>query len=89
MTLRAFVPAALLAASVSLPAAAQQQPRPPSDTDESSRRICRISDEIGTRLGRLRTCRTKAEWDQSIRETGQVVDRLQRAATACNPWARC
>lgn len=89
MTKLAFPIAILVAAAVSLPALAQQQPRPPSNTNDSTRRICRISQQIGTRLGEVRTCRTKAEWEQFTRESGQVVDRMQRAAAACSPWSRC
>lgn len=89
MTRQAFLIAISLAATVSLPAAAQQQPRPPSDTNQSTRKICRISDQIGTRLGTVRTCRTQAEWAQAAREYVQVVDRMQRVAPACAPWSRC
>jgi hypothetical protein len=89
VTRQAFLIAILLAAAGSLPAVAQQQPRPPSNINESTRRICRISDQIGTRLGAVRTCRTKAEWIQSARENVQIVDRMQRIAPACAPWSRC
>jgi hypothetical protein len=83
MTMRTCLTAALLAVSVSLPAAAQIQPRPPSDTNESTRRICRISQQIGTRLGAVRTCRTKAEWAEADLEARRVTDRIQRVTSAC------
>jgi hypothetical protein len=89
VTRQASLIAMLLAAAVPVAAAAQQQPRPPSNTNESTRRICRISDQIGTRLGAVRTCRTRAEWTQSAREYVQIVDRMQRIAPACAPWSRC
>jgi hypothetical protein len=85
----AFLIAIMLAAAVSFPAVAQQQPRPPSNTNDSTRRYCRVSDQIGTRLGAVRTCRTKAEWKQFERESVQIVDRMQRVAPPCAPWSRC
>jgi hypothetical protein len=83
MTMRALTTAALLAAAVSLPAAAQIQPRPTSDTNESTRRICRIAQQIGTRLGAVRTCRTKSEWAEADLEARRTADRIQRSTSAC------
>jgi hypothetical protein len=73
----------LLAAAVSLPASAQQQPRPPSDTDESTRKTCRITQQIGTRLGAVRTYRTKSEWAEADIERRRTMDRIQRVTAPC------
>ncbi len=86
MTRQTFLIALLLAAPASLPAQIAQ-PRQPMDPNE--RRICRTSDTLGTRLGRVVRCRTQAEWEQFARENGQVVDRIQRVGLHCNPWSRC
>lgn len=86
MTSQAFLIALSLTAPAPL-AAQAEQPRRPMDPNE--RRICRTLDTIGTRLGRVVRCMTQAEWEQFTRESGQVVDRMQRFAAPCQPWARC
>jgi hypothetical protein len=86
VTRQALLIALLLAAPAAL-AAPTEQPRRPMDSNE--RRICRTSDTIGTRLGRVVRCKTQAEWEQFTRESGQTVDRMQRFAAPCQPWSRC
>lgn len=86
MTRQAFLIALLLSAPASLPAQIQQARQP---MDMNQRRICRTSDIIGTRLGRVVRCRTQAEWEELARENGQIVDRIQRFAAPCQPWSRC
>ena len=86
VTRQAFFMATLLAATASLAAQAEEPRRP---MDASQRRICRTSDQIGTRLERVRRCKTQAEWDQMARESRQVVERIQGLAAPCSPWALC
>ena len=83
MTLRPILTAALVAAAA-IPAAAQTAaPAPGTDTDINSRRICRVTPRIGSRLGGTRTCRTKAEWDAADRENRDAVNRYQRTTSFC------
>lgn len=39
--------------------------------------ICRNSGEIGSRLARTRTCKTRAEWEEARREQRNNMDRAQ------------
>jgi hypothetical protein len=89
MTLRALAAAALFA-SAAIPAFAEPNAAPAAqampaghDADASTRRICRVTPTIGSRLGGTRTCRTKAEWDAADRENRDVVNRIQRGTPAC------
>jgi hypothetical protein len=45
--------------------------------NNGSERICRSSLEPGSRLGRTRICRTRAEWDNLRREGRAAIDRAQ------------
>ena len=40
--------------------------------------ICRAETEVGSRLGRRRICRTRAEWAEHRSQYKQVVERAQR-----------
>jgi hypothetical protein len=41
------------------------------------RRVCTSNVDLGSRLGRSRTCRTKSEREAAKQEARQVVDRVQ------------
>ncbi|MBV9882633.1 MAG: hypothetical protein JO276_06455 [Sphingomonadaceae bacterium] len=87
MNVRLFLTAAVLAAApIVLPVAANAQSSAAtrsSTEDINSRRICRVTPTIGSRLGGTRTCRTKAEWDAADRENRDAVNRYQRTTSAC------
>ncbi|HTU09315.1 MAG TPA: hypothetical protein VMG08_00335 [Allosphingosinicella sp.] len=60
--------------AVFLPAAiAAQTP----GTEDPNERICRVTGELGSRLQRTRTCKTRAEWAEMRRETRNSIDRSQ------------
>jgi len=83
---RALIAAvAVVAAPVVLTAQPTIQPR-----NDSTRKICRTDGEIGSRLGGVRRCRTKAEWDAEKAEARNVVDRVQNMRVShCVPPQQC
>ena len=88
MTLRALAAAAILAsaAAAPLPAAAQtaaQNARHAADPEYATRRICRVTGRIGTRLGNTRVCKTRAEWDDFRRDQRNMVEAFQAFTPAC------
>jgi hypothetical protein len=88
MTLRALAAAAILASTAAAPlsAAAQtavQNARHTGDPDYATRRICRVTGTIGTRLGRNRVCKTRAEWDEFRRDQRNMVEAFQAFTPAC------
>ena len=44
---------------------------------KSERRICEITSEVGSRLGRTRRCYSKSEHDAMKAESREVADRVQ------------
>ena len=88
MTVRALASATFLAAAS---VAAQAQPAAPTPAstaatgpeDVNSRRICRVTPTIGSRLGGTRTCKTRAEWDEYAREMRTTVQRIQGQGAGC------
>jgi hypothetical protein len=49
----------------------------------STKKICREEDDLGTRLGGKRICRTKAEWDQIRSESRKTTEKIQSGTSAC------
>jgi hypothetical protein len=73
-----FICAAI--AVVAIPVAVSgQQPadEPPAAPPKTERRTCESSAELGSRLARVRRCRTKSERQAHKQEARQVVDRIQ------------
>jgi hypothetical protein len=84
MKMRRIMGVALLAAAMFAgEAPLSAQPAQDRDPAASTRRICRVTPTIGSRLGGTRTCRTKAEWDAADRENRDAVGRYQRTTSAC------
>ena len=90
MTLRVIACAALLAAAAPpLPAFAADQPaaapssRHAGDPEYATRRICRVTGQLGTRLGNTRVCKTRAEWDAFARDQRNSVEGFQRFTPGC------
>jgi hypothetical protein len=82
MTLRAL--AAALAV-IAAPIAMLDAQAPPA-AKQGERRVCEVTGTIGTRLGNVRRCRTKAERDAAQQEARRVVDRIQaNKLTLCAP----
>ncbi|HYD13415.1 MAG TPA: hypothetical protein VEC11_11270 [Allosphingosinicella sp.] len=63
------------AATAQVQTAAQEPPAPPRSAHE---RICRTTGELGSRLGRTRVCKTRAQWEEARRENRDTIDRAQR-----------
>ena len=87
--MKSLVIAATLLAGAA-PASAQTAPADPA-TDQSTaapkakdpnRMICEKVEEIGTRLGGRKVCRTSAEWDAARRAAKGQVDDWQRQLTS-------
>ena len=67
---------ALLAVTV-MSAAAASQTAPVREISDPGARICRVTGETGTRLGRTRTCKSQGEWDQDRLDQRNTLDRAQ------------
>jgi hypothetical protein len=62
------------------------EPAPRSRDNPSTRKVCEVRGETGSRLGNVRVCRTKAERDQAKLESRRVVERIQNMrADRCPP----
>jgi invasion protein IalB len=78
--------ATLVAAfAVAVPAAAQTPPVDPAapsaaaqKTKDPNRIICEREEEIGSRLGGKKICKTAQQWEQSRQQSRSDVDDLQR-----------
>jgi len=68
---------ALLAATLLSAAAASQTVAPVREISDPGARICRVTGETGTRLGRTRTCKSQGEWDQDRLDQRNTLDRAQ------------
>lgn len=64
--------AALSPASAKAPKAEKPAPDP-------NERICRTEAVTGSRIQQQRTCRTRKEWDEARRETGEAMGGVQRS----------
>ena len=75
MFVRALLAAAIV---VSVPIAVQgAEPQTQTKPEPQAKRTCTVRNEIGSRLNRVRTCRTAAEREAAKQEQRQVVDRVQ------------
>ena len=82
----------LLVASATLifavPVVAQTVPAtqsPPTSTakdKDPNRIICEREEEIGTRLGGKKVCKTAAEWDQQRQQERETLEGVQRQGTS-------
>jgi invasion protein IalB len=82
-----FKPIALvMMIALAAPAAAQsstQQSAPAASKDKDPNRIiCERQEEIGTRLGGKKVCKTAAQWDEERQQERQALDKFQRQNTS-------
>lgn len=68
---------AILGATLLSAAAASQTVAPGGEIGDPGARVCKASGETGSRLGRTRTCKTRAEWDAQRQEQRATLDRAQ------------
>lgn len=86
MMSRAFACAAALAAA---PLSAFAQPaaaptgRHAGDPEYATRRICRVTAQLGTRLMNRRVCKTRAEWEDFRRDQRNMVEAFQAFTPGC------
>lgn len=69
-----------LAAIMTAPAFAQSSPAIVVETDKSEldRMVCERQEQIGTRLGARKVCKTIREWQEERRVQREDVERVQR-----------
>jgi hypothetical protein len=73
---------AIVAAPIAVGA---EQPRSRSP-DYATKKICDTNVPLGSRLGGVRRCRTRAEIDEARAESRRVVDRVQSMkVVVCGP----
>jgi hypothetical protein len=77
----------LLAAAIASPSApATPQVPTVADTakrDHRTKKICRASVPLGSRLGGATVCRTAAEWAETKAEARRTVERVQGTSSSC------
>lgn len=44
--------------------------------------VCRLSSDTGSRLGRVRVCRTNAQWAETRRQAKETIDQIQNSRAA-------
>jgi hypothetical protein len=78
MIARFVIPLCTLGLATMSPASAAEpiSEKPALDPNE---RICRTESVTGSRLQKMRTCRTRKEWQESRRETGEAMGGIQRS----------
>jgi hypothetical protein len=83
MSVRTLIAAA---AVIAIPIAVTgAEPARKARGNDSTRKICEIRSTTGSRLGAVRVCRTKAEWDEVKAEERGVIERVQnRKALSVN-----
>ncbi len=76
MSVRALLAAVVV---VTVPIAVNgAEPQTPTRTpDAQAKRTCTVRTELGSRLNRVRTCRTDAEREAAKQEQRRVIDRIQ------------
>jgi invasion protein IalB len=75
---------ALAAPAAAQNAAPAQSAAPAASTDKNdpNRIICERQEEIGTRLGGKKVCKTKAQWDEERQQERDALDKFQRQNTS-------
>lgn len=80
MLVRAFA-LFVLAITAAVPAAAQKQAAPATNTNvgDPNEKICQTITPIGSRLATKRFCGTRAEWEDRRRQDREAVENAQRS----------
>ena len=68
---------------------AVQGAQEPAKSAPTARRVCTVSQTIGSRLNNTRRCRSAYERDVEKQEARQVVDRVQAFKPTCPGNGRC
>src|SRR6266498_683555 len=73
----------LAAPAIAQTAPATQAPSSaPAKDKDPNRIICERQDEIGTRLGGKKVCKTAAEWQVERQQQRETLERVQRQGTS-------
>jgi uncharacterized protein (DUF2147 family) len=62
--------------------ATQAAPAAPAKDKDPNRIICEREDEIGTRLGGKKVCKTAAEWQMERQQQRESLEGVQRQGTS-------
>lgn len=65
------------AAVVAIPVAVIGARPPAKASKDSTRKICEVRGNTGSRLGAVRVCRTRAEWQEVKAEERATIERTQ------------
>ena len=79
---------AAAAAVIAVPMTVQGAQEPVKSAP-TARRVCTVSQTIGSRLNNVRRCRSAYERDQEKQEARLVVDRVQAFKPTCPGNGRC
>lgn len=67
---------AMFAVTTSAPLFAQEQPAPKKVRDPNEI-VCERQEELGSRLGGQKVCKTRAQWAEDRRVARQDIDKVQ------------
>jgi|tagenome__1003787_1003787.scaffolds.fasta_scaffold20986375_3 hypothetical protein len=73
---------AVLAAPAAAQNAAPAQAAAPATAKDPNRIICERQEEIGSRLGGKKVCKTAAQWDEERQQERDALDKFQRQNTS-------
>jgi hypothetical protein len=62
-------------------AAGESSSKAPSKGDPD-KVVCRVSQDTGSRLGKIRVCKTNAQWAEMRRQTQETIDHIQNNRAA-------
>jgi hypothetical protein len=68
--------------SAALPVEITPQKAVPNPANDPSKLICQSEDQIGSRLGRHKTCMTAEQWKEKHREQREFTDEMQAGTEA-------
>lgn len=68
---------AMFAVSTSAPLFAQEQQPAQKKTRDPNEVVCERQEELGSRLGGTKVCKTRAEWAEERRVSRQDIDKVQ------------
>jgi hypothetical protein len=73
-----MISASILAVSLLITAEAPASAAAAAPADApKSKLVCKVQEEIGSRLARKKVCMTQEEWQDLRRETRQVTEKIQ------------
>jgi len=67
---------------ISLSPAVAAEPTSANPAPDPNERICRTEAVTGSRLQKRRTCRTRKEWEESRRVTGEAMRTFQQTQSS-------